>query len=221
MATAIAGLKPGEYSQLGLPLPSKVRNIGSSSSRDSIGLPYRGKYGIVSLGSEDDEEGRRILVGPDYLAEARLSDKGIDSNDEEDDINASDKVDFETNNRKHHSNEVDGLKRPVVLEEEKDEDNKEIQSPYGVPEYGKYPLFPVAFDRFSFPSNPYFLPISSPNSYVPLPIANQYLQRRAFNPAAMRYPQIIPQSYPSFYGQEQYNPTNASPYAPFRVFYAQ
>jgi hypothetical protein len=37
----------------------------------------------------------------------------------------------------------------------------------------------------------------------------------------MRYPQIIPQ-YPSYYGQDQYNPTNASPpYAPFRVFYAQ
>lgn len=153
------------------------------------------------------------------MAEARLSDKGIDSNDEEDYINASDKVEFETNNNKHHPHGMGNLKRPVVLEEEKDDDNKDIQSPYGIPEYGKYPLFPVAYDRFNYlqSSNPYFLP---PNSYVPLPLANQYLQRRAFNPAAMRYPQIIPQ-YSSFYGQDQYNPTNASPYAPYRVFYAQ
>lgn len=215
VATAIAGLKPGEYSQLGLPLPSKVRNVATSSSRGAASLPYRGKYGIVSFGMDDDSEaGGRILVGPEYLSEARLADKSADSNDDDED-NFNERAELDGNDRNNGRDSNENLKRPVVLEEEKDEDTRDYENPYGTAEYGKFPLFPVTQDRFSYQQNPYFLP---PNSYVPIPIANQYLQRRAFNPAALRYQQAISQ-YPSYYGQDHYN-TNPSPYSPYRVFYA-
>lgn len=161
---------------------------------------------------DDDSEGGRILVGPEYLSEARLGDKNNDSNEDDED-NFNERAEFDDNRR--NPNNKEHVKRPVVLEEEKDEEIRDYENPYGTSEYGKFPLFPVTQDRYNFQQNPYFLP---PNSYVPIPIASQYLQRRAFNPAALRYQQAISQ-YPSYYGQDQYN-THASPYSPYRVFYA-
>lgn len=161
---------------------------------------------------DDDNEGGRILVGPEYLSEGRLADKGIETPYDDEEDNFNDKED-------NRANEREILKRPVVVEDERDENenHKYFENPYGSAEYGKYPLFPVTQDRYNYlQQNPFFLP---PNSYVPIPLANQYLQRRAFNAAAMRYPQIM-SPYPSYggYGQE----ANASPpYSPFRVFYAQ
>lgn len=160
---------------------------------------------------DDEGDSGRILVGPEYLSEARLADKNADDDDED---NFNEKVEYDGNSR-NNVRDNEHLKRPVVLEEEKEEDSRDYENPYGTAEYGKFPLFPVTQDRYNFQQNPYFLP---PNSYVPIPIANQYLQRRAFNPAAMRYQQAISQ-YPSYYGQDQYN-THASPYSPYRVFYA-
>lgn len=163
---------------------------------------------------DDENEGGRILVGPEFLQEARLSDKGIDTHDNED-YNFSDKIENDETNNNSNTSEGDNLKRPVVIEEDKDDDDNKFVSnnPYGIAEFGKYPLFPVTPDRFNLlQQNPYFLP---PNSYVPIPLVNQYLQRRAFNTAGLRYPQII-SPYPSIY--DQYN---SSPYSPYRVFYAQ
>jgi hypothetical protein len=211
-------LKPGEYSQTGLTLPTKIKNIQYRGAAAS--LPYSGKYGIVSFGNDYDDEPTRLLVGPEYLAEARLADKGIESDDDE--FSGSEKVDFDDTNKNAQETEI--LKRPDVLEEEQkdiDKNNFEesfenVQSPYGIPNSGRYPLFPVTYDRFNYlQQNPYFLP---PNSYVPIPIVNQYLQRRSYNPAAQRYPQVM-SPYFRYYGNEQYNPTNT--FAPVRFLYAQ
>ncbi|KAG5678114.1 hypothetical protein PVAND_007814 [Polypedilum vanderplanki] len=218
VATAIAGLKPSDISSLGLPLPAKLKNL---SSRGNAIVPTKGKYGLVHLGSEDDET--EILVGPDFLAEARLSDKGIDSSDD-DEFDNDDKVETD-------AQEIDGSKQPIVVltnngsEKEKDEingidSNKQVepveshQFPYGI-NFNKLPQFPPTFEHalgYQLP-NPFFLP---PNSYVvnPIPIANQYLQRRA----TLRYPPFI-SLYPSLYGQ---NTANSAPisYSPYRLFYA-
>lgn len=158
-------------------------------------------------------------MGPEYLAQARLADKGIESYDDE--FNGGEKVDFEDTN--NNAQETESLKRPDdTAEEEKDVEKNNFEefidnspSPYGIPNYGKYPLFPVAHDRFNYyQQNPYFLP---PNSYVPIPIVNQYLQRRSYN-AAMRYPQIM-SPYQKYYDNEPFNPSNA--FAPVRFYYAQ
>ena len=171
---------------------------------------------MFSYGSDDGEEETRYLVGPEFFAEARLSNKQVDPNDEE--YSGGDKVEIKNTNFNAHESEI--LKQSnAILEQEKETDGEpnnyeeslEISgSPYGVPNIGKYPLFPVAYDRFNYlQQNPIFLP---PNSYVPIPIINQYLQRRSYN-AALRYPQII-SPYPQYY-----NPSNT--YAPVRLYYAQ
>jgi hypothetical protein len=181
-------------------------------------LPSRGKYGLVQIGGEDDDT--EVLVGPEFLAESRLSDKGIESAAEmDDDFDSDDKVENEESN----AQEGDSSKRPsVVSEKEKEEANEldgnkqvepveNFQFPYGI-NFNKLPQFPPTFENaLGYPyQNPYFLP---PNSYAPIPIVNQYLQRRA----ALRYPPLIP-LYPSLYGQ---NSAAQLPYAqPYRVFYA-
>lgn len=170
----------------------------------------------MSYANDYDEEPTRILVGPEYLAEARLADKGIDS--EEDEYSGGEKV-VDTNN---NTRETEILRRPTVTEEEDSDKNnfeeitENVHSPYDIPSFGQYPLFPVTYDRFNYlQQNPYLLP---PNSYVPIPIINQYLQRRSFNPAALRYPQVM-SPYFRYYGGEQFNPTNT--YAPIRFLYPQ
>jgi len=206
-ATAIAGIKPSDYSSLGLPLPTKLKN-----SRDSTSLPSKGKYGLVNIGTDDDQT--QFLVGPEFLAEARLADKGIDSDGEEE-FDTEDKVE----NEDSKTMEGENYRRQSTIEKEKDDVNEldsnkqtdssdNLQFPFGI-EYGKHPQFPPAYDNLFAYQSPYFLP---PNAYVPVPINNQYLQRRASNPV-LRYPTVLSQ-YPGY-------SNNGLPISPFRVFYAQ
>jgi hypothetical protein len=185
-------------------LPSKLKNIGNA--RDAV-LPTRGKYGLVSLSGNEEEDDGSVLVGPEFLSEARLHDKGIDSDDDNDKVDVVDENESSKNsNRGDEDNkEVDNNRQVEPVE------NQEF--PYNFV-YGKYPLIPPSYENLLNFHQPYFLP---PNSYIPGPLLNQYLQRRAFD-AALRYPSLYSQ-YPTLYGQNQYS--NPAQYTPFRVFYAQ
>ncbi|KAL7047341.1 hypothetical protein ACKWTF_002871 [Chironomus riparius] len=211
-ATAIAGIKPSDYSSLGLPLPTKLKNL---NARDSTSLPSKGKYGLVNIGTDDDQT--QFLVGPEFLAEARLSDKGIDSDGEEE-FDTEDKVE----NEDSKTMEGENSRRQSTIEKEKDDVNEldsnkhtessdNLQFPFGI-EYGKHPQFPPAYDNFFAYQSPYFLP---PNAYVPVPINNQYLQRGASN-AVLRYP-----SYSGYSQFPGYSNNNGLQVSPFRLFYAQ
>lgn len=210
-ATAIAGIKPSDYSSLGLPLPTKLKNL---NARDATSLPSKGKYGLVNIGTDDDQT--QFLVGPEFLAEARLANKEIDSDGEEE-YDTEDKVEVEDSK----TIESENSRRQSTIEKEKDDVNEldsnkqtessdNLQFPFGI-EYGKHPQFPPAYDNFFGYQSPYFLP---PNAYVPVPINNQYLQRRASN-AVLRYPIALSQyQFPGF-------SNNGLPISPYRVFYAQ
>lgn len=210
VATAIAGIKPSEFSALGLPLPAKIKSL---TARHSASLPLKGKYGLVNFGNDDEQT--QFLVGPEFLAEARVSDKGIESNDDAESYYNDDKIEVEDSK----TTEAPYQRRPTAVEKEKEEfneldSNKQIESldplqfPFGI-EYGKHPLFPPAYDNFFNYPSPYFLP---PNAYIPAPITNQYLQRRTNNPV-LRYPSILTQ-YSGY--------SNAAlPVSPFRFLYAQ
>lgn len=175
------------------------------TSRGNAILPTKGKYGLVSLAGIDDDEGQ-VLVGPEFLSEGRLSDKGIDSNDNYDDIDGDDKVD----NEEINAQESDNSKRPNVSGNDNEKNVENLPFPYAS-DFSKYPLFPPAYDNVLNYQSPYFLP---PNSYFPVPITNQYLQRRA----SLRYPSAISQ-YPSLYGQNVAAALQPQ-YAPLRFFYA-
>jgi hypothetical protein len=216
VATAIAGLKPSDISGLGLSLPAKLKNL---SARGNAVLPSRGKYGLVHLSNDEDADAD-VLVGPDFLAEARISDKGIESSvDVDDDFDNEDKVE----NDETYAHKSDSLKRRSESEKNKDEINEidyqkqvepvESHFPYGT-DFNKLPHITPNFENalgYQLPN-----PTLYPNlSYVPIPIVNQYLQRRA----ALRYPSPLISLYPTLYGQNAAN-ANPLPYSPFRVFYA-
>lgn len=187
---------------MGLPIPAKLKEL---TSRDST-FPVRGKYGLVSL--SDDDNGR-VLVGPNYFAQGRLSSSDINTDLDNDQADTDD-IEAEDN---------ENSRRPNTGSDKDGDDERQIEpvdnseTPYGI-EYGKLPIFPPNYENvYNWLPAP-FLP---PHGYMPLPLINQYLQQRANN-AGLRYPSAISQ-YPSFYPQNQYNP-NAS-YSPFRYFHAQ
>lgn len=224
MATAIAGVKPSDISALGLPIPSKLKDLAARGGS----FPLKGKYGLVTSDDENDEQ---FLVGPNYFSQARLSEKEINS-------------DSDFNNDKAEIDDIDAderedSRRPEMEPEDEREDLKDnfssngdrqvepvdnSQSPYGFG-FGNSPLFPPSYEGiYNFLPNPYLPPF---NFNVPQPIINQFLQRRAYN-AGIRYPSLASQ-YAGIYGrhqlqqqpQPQYNPSGPS-FSPFsRYFYVQ
>lgn len=219
VATAIAGVKPSEISALGLPIPSKLKDL---AARDGT-FPLKGKYGLVSLsdGISDD----KVLVGPGYFAQARLaaekelnSESDSESDEAEiDDVDGSDREIFrrpgsdqskeDTNDRfdKNDERQVE----PV--------DNSE--SPYGI-EFERQPIFQPTYEGFyNVLPNPFLPPY---NFNLPHPLINQYLQRRSSGGAGRYGTQAVPQ-YRGNFAPQQYNPQyNSNPYSPYtRLFYVQ
>jgi hypothetical protein len=207
VATAIAGVKPSDISALGLPIPSKLKDLAARGGN----YPTKGKYGLVSLSDDDGDE--RVLVGPDFFTQARLSDKASEYDNEQGDVEDGEGDDREISRRPDTDFEKEDMKNGDRQVEPVDN----IESPYGI-EYGKQPLFPPSYEGlYNFLPNPYLPPYNFNN--VPLPIINQYLQRRMFN-SGLRYPSAAG-VYPEAYGQPQYN-TNQPQYSPFsRYFYVQ
>jgi len=213
VATAIAGVKPSDISALGLPIPSKLKDLAARGGN----FPTRGKYGLVSLSDDDTEE--RFLVGPDYFTQARLSEKAssFDGDQSEDDTDGDER---EISRRPDTDDDNDAIIKPDNYNKNDDrqvEPAENSENPYGL-EYGKQPIFPPAYEGiYNFLPNPYLPPYNFNN--IPLPIINQYLQRRAYN-AGLRYPSVASQ-YPESYGQPQYNSHSPS-FSPFsRYFYVQ
>lgn len=214
MATAIAGVKPSEIAALGLPLPSKLKDLAARGGS----FPIKGKYGLVSL--NDDENDERLLVGPHYFAQARLSVKDYNNSGNDDDDDQAEVDDI---------GERESSRRPEPdddKEDQKDNFNKNgdrqvepvdnSESPYGF-EYEKNPIFPPAYEGlYNYLPNPYLPPF---NYNLPLPLLNQYLQRRAYNPN-LRYSSQVPQ-YSGVYGQQPYS-TNTQGLSPYpRFVYVQ
>lgn len=224
MATAIAGVKPSDISALGLPIPSKLKDLAARGGS----FPLKGKYGLVS---SDDDSDEQVLVGPNYFAQARLTEKEINSDSDFDNDKAEiDDIDVD---------EREDSRRPDMESEDDKEDSKDnfnsngdrqvepvdnSQSPFGFG-YGSNPnLFPPSYEGiYNYLPNPYLPPY---NFNVPQPIINQYLQRRAYN-AGFRYPS----QFSGIYGgqqqhqqqqhQQQFN-SNSPSFSPFaRYFYVQ
>lgn len=198
VATAIAGVNPNEISALGLPLPSKLKNLEASASAAgtradfAASFPTKGKYGLLSL--SDDDNINKLLVGPAFFAQSRRADDVRTKDDNDDEI-----VSSEENYAYDES-----AKKPFA---NSNSDNQDVQidaaNPYGYPyDYNK---FPPAYD---IPYNylPYYLPPYSPNS-MPFPIHGQYVQQRTLNPnlryaaVPQRQPQVISAPIVTPYGR--------------------
>jgi hypothetical protein len=181
VATAIAGVKPSEVSQLGLPVPAKFKDIVSRDSVRDDSIPTRGKYGLATL---SDDETEKILVGPNFYAEARLSDKGIDADDDQE----NDESEMSESEVKMEDSRSKEKKQKLPSYYPKDRDNvQQIEPVESEFEYVNQKLIPSNLDTYyNYVPNPY-LP---PHSYGQIPLINQYLQRRAFNP--YRYPYQVP-----------------------------
>jgi hypothetical protein len=192
---------------LGLPIPSKLKDLAARGGS----FPSKGKYGLVSL-SDDDNEGK-VLVGPNFFSQGRLSSKAsINSEDD------NDQDDYEEERESSLRGESDESKDSFS----KNDNDRQVEpvdqseSPYGF-EYGKQPQFPPTYEGlYNLLPNPYLPPF---NFNIPLPLINQYLQRRAYN----RYPSqqsFDASQYPGVYGQSQYaNSPSFTPYS--RYFFVQ
>ncbi|CAO1317712.1 unnamed protein product [Diamesa hyperborea] len=204
VATAIAGIKPSEVSALGLPIPGKLKDLVPRGS-----LPLKGKYGLASISNDDND---KVLVGPNYFAESRLAEKGIDSYPEsyqnEDDIEAE-----ENENMKQSNKDEEKAETEQGDNERQVEPVDNLESEYGF-DFGKSPLMQQNFEgMYNWSPNPYM----QQQAYMPIPMNSQFLQRRGFN-TGLRYPSA-PQ-YPSAYNPPQYD-SNPTPYAPFRYYIVQ
>lgn len=148
-----------------------------------------------------DNENEKILVGPNFYAEARLSDKGIEADDD------SEHSDDENESESDKDKRIDEAKKKIDEKHRskfphyfpsKNNNEKQIEPVGSEYEYVDNRLIPSNLDvYYNYLNNPYLLP---PHNYMQYPIINQYLQRRAFN--AYRYPfsfnqQVVP--YPSYY----------------------
>lgn len=181
VATAIAGVNPNQISALGLPLPSKLKDVGSFGSRDGS-YPLKGKYGLLSL-SEDDNV-NKLLVGPTFFAQARRGDE-LRTKDEDDENLSEENLTYD-----------EGSKKPYI---NSNSDNQDVQvdpsNSYEYPfDYNRQPhpsqQFPPSFD---LPYNymPYYLPPYNLQN-MPYPAPGQYFQRRTMNPN-LRYASHTPQ----------------------------
>lgn len=194
-----------------MPIPAKLKDLAARGGS----FPLKGKYGLISL--TDDSNDERVLIGPDYFAQSRLSEKDLNSDsdfendraeidDVDDDREISRRPDSEEdaeNSKDNFDNNSNGDRQVEPV------DNSESHLGFN---YGKHPLFPPTYEGiYNFLPNPYLPPY---NFNLPIPLLNQYLQRRAYN-SGLRYAQL-----PSSYGQ-QFNP-NPQPYSPFsRYFFVQ
>lgn len=207
VATAIAGIKPSEVTALGLQIPGKLKDLVPRGS-----LPLKGKYGLASISNDDND---KVLVGPNYYAESRLAEKGIDSYPENyqtdaDDIEAEENENMRQSSKDEEKTETD-FKQGDNERQVEPVDNSE--SEYGF-DFGKSPLMQQNYEgMYNWSPNPYM----QQQAYMPIPMNNQFLQRRAFN-TGLRYP-AAPQ-YPSAYNPPQYD-SNPPPYAPFRYYIVQ
>lgn len=158
--------------------------------------------------SDDDNEGK-VLVGPNFFTQGRLSNKATINSD--DDIDQDDYEEEREVYRRSESEDKDSYSKNENDRQVEPVENPE--SPYGF-EYGKQPLLPPSYEGlYNLLPNPYLPPF---NFNIPLPLINQYLQRRAYN----RYPSFSSQ-YPGVYGQSQYN-ANSPSFTPYnRYFYVQ
>lgn len=176
-------------------------------------LPSRGKYGLISLSDDLNEE--NVLVGPSYYAQSRLSEKEINSDskyeidrdeaDEENSRRPDTDEDREDSKDNFDKNEGDRQVEPF--------DNSE--NPFGF-EFGKQPVFQPTYEGFyNYLPNPYLPPYNYNHA---LPIINQYSQRRNAG-----YPQFALQNQ-GFYGsrpQQQFKANSPSYYPYNRFFYVQ
>lgn len=174
----------------------------------------KGKYGLVTLSDDDSEE--KVLVGPNYFMEARQSEKDSNSDNDFDSEDDGEDNDREISQRPNTDEDKEDSKDNFDSNGDRQVEPVEAPtSPFGF-DYGKQPLFPPAYEGlYNVLPNPYLPPYNFNN--IPLPIINQYLQRRAYN-AGLRYPAPA-QQYPSYYGQSQYSPNVYSPLS--RYFFVQ
>lgn len=223
VATAIAGVKPSEISALGLPIPSKLKDLAGAAARDGTS-PLKGKYGLVSL--SDGVSNDKVLVGPGYYAQARLaaekelnSESDFESDEAETEDTdgsdreaprrpASDRSKEDTNDRFDNNESDERQVEPV----------ENSESPYGF-EFERQPIFQPTYEGFyNVLPNPFLPPY---NFNLQHPLINQYLQRRSSN-AGRFGPQAVPQ-YRGNFASQQYNPQyNPNAYSPFtRLLYVQ
>lgn len=154
--------------------------------------------------SDDDNEGK-VLVGPNFFSQGRLSNKATITSEDD-----GDQDDYYEEREVSRRGDAEDLKNDSDRQVEP-VDNSE--GSYGF-EYGKQPQFPPTYEGlYNLLPNPYLPPF---NFNIPLPLINQYLQRRAYN----RYPSLASQ-LPGVYGQSQYN-QNSPSFTPYnRFFYVQ
>lgn len=209
-------MKPSDIAALGLPIPAKLKDLAARGGT----YPSKGKYGLVSV--SDDDINDRVLIGPNYFAQSRLSEKDLNSDsDFENDRAEIDDIedDRETSRRPYNEEDVENSRDNFDNNSSGDRqvepvDNSESENPYGF-NYGKHPLFPPTYEGIYNLPNPYLPPY---NFNIPIPLLNQYLQRRAYN-SGLRYSSAA--QHPGAYGQQQFNP-NPQPYSPFsRYFFVQ
>lgn len=220
VATAIAGVKPSDISALGLPIPSKLKDL---AARDGA-FPLKGKYGLVSLSDGVSED--KVLVGPSYYAQARLkAEKDLNSESEEsdeaeiDDIDSNDRESFRRPGSDQNKEDSSDRFDKNGSDERQVEPVENSESPYGF-EFEKQPIFQPTYEGFyNVLPNPFLPPY---NFNLPYPLINQYLQRRSSFNAGRYAPQAVPQ-YPSTFARQQYNPQyNPNAYSPFtRLLYVQ
>lgn len=211
-------MKPSDISALGLPIPSKLKDLAARGGS----FPLKGKYGLVSLSDNSDSD-EKVLVGPNYFAEARLSAEKEINSDSDFDNEQTEGDDFdgdetESSRQPDSDNEKEEPKESFDKNPNADRqvepfDNSE--NPFGF-EYGKNPVFPPTYESiYNYLPNPYLPPF---NFNIPPPLLNQYLQRTAYNPG-LRYRSQF--QYPGAYGQNQYS-GNSPSFNPFtRYFYVQ
>lgn len=178
VATAIAGVNPNEISALGLPLPSKLKNL-DGASRDSA-FPMKGKYGLLSL--SDDDNVNKLLVGPTFFAQARRADDVRTKDDDEEITSSEENLTYD-----------ESAKKPFINSNSDNQDSSiNSENPYGYPYISnqQQTQFQPYYD-IPYSYNPYYLPPYNVNG-MPFPINGQYIQRRTLNPS-LRYAPHTPQ----------------------------
>lgn len=206
-------MKPSDITALGLPIPAKLKDLAARGGT----YPFKGKYGLVSV--SDDNSDERVLIGPNYFAQSRLSEKDLhsDSDFENDRVEIDEEDDRESSRRPDNEDDIDNSKDTFGNNSNGNRQTEPVdnsENPFGFT-YGKHPLFPPTYEGIYNLPNPYLPPY---NFNFPTPLLNQYLQRRAYN-SGLRYANAA--QYSGAYGQQQFNP-NSQQYSPFsRYFFVQ
>jgi hypothetical protein len=155
-----------------LQIPSKLK--GAS-------YPLKGKYGLLSLSDDDQDE--KLLVGPSFFAQARYTDQKMNKNDD-DDVNNDDNSQNEESYKKQSQIDAEDYNKDTQIEQ----GQINFGYPYSGFDYNKQQQVPPSYENpYNYLPYPYLPPY---NFNLPFPIASQYLQRRTLNPG-LRYPTIV------------------------------